>query len=89
MAGRATFGVMGVLAEFERSMIHSRIHAGTARARIDPRKGAKAFGRPRVSAEVETVVRAHLASGVGICKTACTLGNGVGTVQRLKHGMVT
>jgi DNA invertase Pin-like site-specific DNA recombinase len=87
-AGRAMFGMMGVFAEFERSMIQSRIHAGIARARISPRKGAKPFGRPRVLPEVEAAVRAHLAAGVGICKTARTLGVGVGTVQRVKHGEV-
>lgn len=87
-AGRAMFGMMGVFAEFERSIIQSRIHAGIARARISPRKGAKAFGRPRIPVEVEAAVRAHLAAGVGICKTARTLGVGVGTVQRVKHGEV-
>jgi hypothetical protein len=41
-----------------------------------------------VPPEVEAAVRAHLAAGVGICKTARTLGVGVGTVQRVKHGEV-
>ena len=85
-AGRAMFGMMGVFAEFERSMIQARIHAGIARARNNPRKGARPFGRPRVSSEVEATVRTHLAAGVGICKTARTVGVGVGTVQRLKRG---
>ena len=69
-----------------RSVFSSLAHS---RARISPRKGAKPFGRPRVAAEVEAAVRAHLAAGVGICKTARTLGVGVGTVQRVKHSEVT
>ncbi len=79
------FGMMGVFAEFERSMIRARIHAGIARARISLKKGAKPFCRPRVPPEVEATVRAHLAAGVGICKTARAVGVGVGTVQRLKR----
>ena len=41
-AGRALFQMLGVFAEFERSIIQERIHAGLARART---KGVK-LGRP-------------------------------------------
>lgn len=44
-AGRAMFGMCGVFAEFERSMIQERVKAGLQRARA---KGA-VLGRPRVS----------------------------------------
>ncbi len=43
-AGRAMFGMLGVFAEFERSMIQERVRAGLARARA---KG-KRLGRPPV-----------------------------------------
>ncbi len=44
-AGKMLFQMMGVFAEFERTMIQERIHAGLGRARA---KG-KALGRPRHS----------------------------------------
>ena len=88
-AGRALFQMLGVFAEFERSMIQSRIMAGLARAKVSPRPGAKPAGRPRVSADVEAAVAARLATGEGIVKVAKALGIGVSTVQRLKVAMMT
>ena len=88
-AGRALFQMLGVFAEFERSMIQSRIMAGLARAKASPRPGAKPAGRPRVSADVEAAVAARLATGEGIVKVAKALGIGVSTVQRLKVAMMT
>ena len=62
--------------------------AGLERAKANPRKGAKAIGRPKVSAKVEEAIRAKLADGVGILKAAKALGVGVGTVQRIKHSSI-
>ena len=87
-AGRALFQMLGVFAEFERSMIQSRILSGLARAKASPRPGAKPAGRPRVGADVEAAVMARLASGEGIVKVAKALGVGVSTVQRLKLAKV-
>jgi DNA invertase Pin-like site-specific DNA recombinase len=88
-AGRAMFGMMGVFAEFERSMIQARVRAGLERARVSPRTGAKAIGRPKVPQEVEAAVRVHLGSGEGTLKVARTLGVGVSVVQRVqKESMV-
>lgn len=84
-AGRAMFGMMGVFAEFERSMIQARVKAGLERAKVSPRKGAKAIGRPKVARSTEAAIRAHLAAGMGIGKVARTLGVGVSTVQRVRH----
>ena len=42
-SGRAMFQMLGVFAEFERSMIVARVHAGLKRAR----KEGKRLGRPR------------------------------------------
>jgi DNA invertase Pin-like site-specific DNA recombinase len=86
-AGRAMFGMMGVFAEFERSMIQARIKAGLERAKASPRKGAKAIGRPKVSGATEAAIRAHLAAGAGILKVAKELGVGTSTVQRIKSAM--
>ena len=46
-AGKAMFQMMGVFAEFERSMIVERVRAGVARAKASGTKSGKAFGRPR------------------------------------------
>lgn len=87
-AGKAMFGMMGVFAEFERSMIQARVKAGLDRARIAPRKGAKAIGRPKVGDGVEAAIRDALATGAGVLKVAKALGVGTGTVQRVKAAMV-
>ena len=79
-AGKALFGMLSVFAEFERAMIVERTKAGLARAKAQ----GKALGRPKLSPEAEAAVRASLAQGNGICKTARQLGVGVGTVQRIK-----
>jgi DNA invertase Pin-like site-specific DNA recombinase len=81
-AGRAMFGMLGVFAEFEREMIVARVNAGLERAR---REGT-VLGRPRVKDKVEALVRAELAKGTGILKTAKLIGVGSGTVQRIKRG---
>ncbi len=86
-AGRAMFGMMGVFAEFERSMIQARVKAGLARAKANPRPGAKVVGRPKVADSMEAAIRGYLAAGVGIGKIARTLGVGGSTVQRVKREM--
>ena len=83
--GRMFFHITGAFAEFERGMIRARVMAGLERAKANPRKGAKAIGRPKVSTQTEAAIRAKLAEGVGILKAAKTLGVGVGTVQRIKR----
>lgn len=82
-AGRALFQMMGVFAEFERSMIRERVNSGIARAKASGQR----FGRPRVDLEVEARVRALLGQGHGILKTAALAGVGSGTVQRIKAAM--
>jgi DNA invertase Pin-like site-specific DNA recombinase len=93
-AGRAMFGMMGVFADFERSIFQARVKAGMDRAMAEQISGKvrrnsagkllKAIGRPKVADTVEAAIRASLAAGVGIGKTARTIGVGVGTVQRIK-----
>ena len=82
-AGRAMFGMMGVFAEFERSMIVARVKAGIDRAKAAPRAGAKAIGRPKVADATEAAIRGHLAAGMGKVKVAKLVGVGVSTVQRI------
>ena len=69
-------------------MIVARVNAGIARAKTHGTKSGRPIGRPKVSKVVENAVRAELAKGTGILKTAQTLGIGTGTVQKIKNGMI-
>jgi DNA invertase Pin-like site-specific DNA recombinase len=86
-AGRAMFQMLGVFAEFERSIIQERVRAGLRRAQAEGTRSGKPCGRPKVAAGVEAAVRAALAAGTGIRKAAAEYGVGVGTVQRIKAEM--
>jgi DNA invertase Pin-like site-specific DNA recombinase len=74
---------MGVFAEFERAMIVERVKSGLARARSQ----GKRLGRRPVTQDVVERIRAQLATGAGILKTAKVLGIGTGTVHRVKQEM--
>ena len=79
-AGRLFYQIADAFAEFERSMIRSRVMAGLARARAQGKK----LGRPRISPKVERAICAGLAKGKGILKLSRELGVGSGTIQRVK-----
>src|SRR6266851_5263721 len=55
-AGKAMFQMMGVFAEFERSMIQERVRAGLARAKAE----GKQLGRPKIADKTERAVQAAL-----------------------------
>jgi DNA invertase Pin-like site-specific DNA recombinase len=78
-SGKAMFGMLGVFAEFERSIIQERVKAGLARARA---KG-KTLGRPKADAAVEDRIRELAGQGMGKVKIARTLGIGVSLTQRV------
>ena len=82
-AGKAMFQMLGVFAEFERSIIQERVRAGLARAKSE----GKTLGRPRIAADVETAVRATLANGTGMMKAGKMHGVGVGTVVRISRAI--
>jgi DNA invertase Pin-like site-specific DNA recombinase len=82
-AGKLMFQVTGAFAEFERSMIRERVHAGLKRAVAN----GKVLGRPQVSGEVERRVQRELRKGTGILSTAKALGLGTSTVARIKAEM--
>jgi DNA invertase Pin-like site-specific DNA recombinase len=76
--------MMGVFAEFERSMIQERVRAGLARAVAEGTK----LGRPKTDAATEKAMRDALRKGdAGMQKIAARFGVGTGTVQRIKAGM--
>jgi DNA invertase Pin-like site-specific DNA recombinase len=82
--GKAMFQMMGVFAEFERSMIRERVKSGLDRARAQ----GKSLGRPPIDAKVEAAITKALRKGkTGIRKTAALHGVGVGTVQRIKAAL--
>jgi DNA invertase Pin-like site-specific DNA recombinase len=76
-AGKAMFQMMGVFAEFERSMIQERVKAGLARARAQ----GKRLGRPMIVSEGvrASVVKARN-EGLSMRKIAEVEGVSVGTV---------
>ncbi len=84
-AGKAMFQMLGVFAEFERSMIRERIMAGVARARED----GVVFGRPLTDSKVEDAIRATLESGVGILKASRLHGVGTSVAQRISNELKT
>jgi DNA invertase Pin-like site-specific DNA recombinase len=53
------FQVTGAFAEFERSMIRQRVHAGLKRAVAQ----GKQLGRPRIEASTEKRIQAQLRTG--------------------------
>ena len=82
-AGKLMFQVCGAFAEFERSMIRQRVHAGLKRAVAQ----GKQLGRPRIDAALEKRIQAQLRTGKGMLKVARECGVGSGTVQRIKQEM--
>ena len=77
------FQVCGAFAEFERSMIRHRIHAGLKRAVAQ----GKQLGRPKVDPAIKKRIQAQLRSGKGMRKVARECGVGTGTVQRVHQEM--
>lgn len=81
--GKLMFQVCGAFAEFERSMIRERVHAGLRRAVAN----GKVLGRPLNDPKAVEKARKELAKGVGIGKVARSVGLGVGTVHKLAREM--
>jgi DNA invertase Pin-like site-specific DNA recombinase len=77
--GKAMFQMLGVFAEFERSMIRERVNAGLARAKA----AGKTLGRPQIVDETRERIVQMRADGRGIRKIASELRTGVGTVTRV------
>jgi DNA invertase Pin-like site-specific DNA recombinase len=83
-AGKAMFGMMGVFAEFERSIIQERVRAGLLRAK---REG-KRLGRPPISEEVRERIREALAGGMSVRKAASRFKVNPSTVQNISRPFV-
>ncbi len=78
-AGKMMFQMMGVFAEFERTMIQERIHAGLKRARAN----GKALGRPKTLTPKQAAqIRTLRADGMSFRKIAQQTKQSLGAVQR-------
>ena len=78
-AGRALFGMAGVFAEFERSMLIERTRAGLDRARAQ----GKRLGRPITPDHVTRRVLELRRAGMGMDRIARELGIGKSVAQRI------
>ena len=81
-AGKLMFQMVGVFAEFERSMIRERVNAGLARARSKGRVG----GRPKVDQSIEDEIlrlRSSMDPPMAIRKISSQLNIGTSVVQRV------
>jgi len=83
-AGRAMFQMLGVFAEFERSIIQQRVRAGIATARSRGTKSGRPFGRPCISSVREDEIRKLLEQGMGIRGVARLVGAGNGVVAKIR-----
>ena len=82
--GKLLFGILGEIAEFERSLIVERTKAGLQRAKAQ----GKRLGRPRVSVDMDRILELR-AQGLGYRKIADTLGVSHQTIlNRLKNAGV-
>jgi DNA invertase Pin-like site-specific DNA recombinase len=82
-AGRALFGMAGVFAEFERSMLIERTRAGLDRARAQ----GKRLGRPASDDQITSRVQELRSTGMGMDRIARELGIGKSVAQRICQGM--
>src|SRR5499426_1981141 len=83
-SGKAMFQMMGVFAEFERSMIQERVRAGLARARDE----GKQLGRPPIPEALEERIREARRGGLSVRKAAAKFGVSPGTVLRIPFAHV-
>lgn len=79
-AGKAMFQMLGVFAEFERSIIQERVRAGLERAKA---RGVR-LGRPATDDKTAEAVRKALRAE-SVRAVAKRFGLGLATVQRIKQ----
>ena len=83
--GKAMFQMLGVFAEFERSIIQERVRAGLRRAKDE----GKQLGRPRIATDTEArilaALKARKETGDSVRKIAARFGVDPSTVQRISR----
>jgi DNA invertase Pin-like site-specific DNA recombinase len=80
--GKAMFQMLGVFAEFERSIIQERVRAGLRRA-VDE---GKQLGRPPISPELEQRIHEALKAREPMRKIAARVGVSTNTVLKVSRG---
>jgi DNA invertase Pin-like site-specific DNA recombinase len=81
-AGKAMFQMLGVFAEFERSMIVERVRSGLAKAKANGTKSGKPIGRPRIPDYVRAEIRrVYKAGGISMRALARKFDVSLGIVQ--------
>jgi DNA invertase Pin-like site-specific DNA recombinase len=83
--GRAMFEMVGVFAQFERSLIVERVNAGLAVAKA---KGVT-LGRPRVKERLKQQIRGLIAEAKSVRAIAKEMKVSTGTVINIKKGMTS
>jgi DNA invertase Pin-like site-specific DNA recombinase len=78
-AGKAMFGMLGIFAEFERSLIVERVRAGMTRARAQ----GKHLGRPSIPEATRKAIEAGQKEGLSGRAIARKAGVSEATVRRM------
>lgn len=80
--GKAMFQMLGVFAEFERSMIAERVRSGMRKAKANGTKSGLPIGRPRTPEALKQRIKdTYHAGGIGMRGVAKRFGISLGTVQ--------
>jgi DNA invertase Pin-like site-specific DNA recombinase len=79
--GKLMFGIIGAMAEFERSLICERVKAGIAHRRL---KGLKVGGRAALDLDMEEIKRLR-SSGLSLA----AIGKELGTTAKTIHGRLS
>ena len=74
------FQMLGVFAEFERSIIQERVRAG-----LRAKREGKRLGRPPIADKLAERIKAALAGGMSVRKTAAKFDVNPSTVQRISR----
>jgi DNA invertase Pin-like site-specific DNA recombinase len=79
-AGKAMFGMLGIFAEFERSLIVERVRAGMTRARAQ----GEHLGRPSIPEATRKAIEAGQKDGLSGRAIAKQVGVSEATVRRIR-----
>jgi DNA invertase Pin-like site-specific DNA recombinase len=82
-SGKAMFQMMGVFAEFERSMIQERVRAGLARAKSEGKRLGRPPLTPALRESIVEALNARASTGRGVRAIAKAHNVNASTVQRL------
>lgn len=84
--GKAMYQMAGVFAEWERSMLISRVRSGLEHAKKHGTRSGKAIGRPRVGKTLVRDIEEALTHGTSTERASKTFGVSRASVSRILHG---